>query len=81
MAGIHASTHLLLLMAQKGMVSPEEVEEFYNHLMASLAAADNNPSKDEHDQFVATFEPMLASSFAVLRRVARERWKGGQESG
>ena len=81
MAGIQASVRVLLLMAKRGLVSPEEVEQEFTHLMFSFAAGKDHPEKEEHDQIFSVFEGQLAPLYATLREVAREHWRVDKSDG
>src|SRR3546814_4841597 len=75
--GISAGVNSLRLMANRGLVSPKEVEEYAESITSHLSVADDDPKKAAFDQLSATVEALLSPFLAVIRHCAHDRWIGG----
>src|SRR3546814_1275001 len=58
--GISAGVNSLRLMANRGLVSPKEVEEYAESITSHLSVADDDPKKAAFDQLSATVEALLS---------------------
>src|SRR3546814_1450416 len=65
--GISAGVNSLRLMANRGLVSPNEVEEYAESITSNLSVADDDPKKAAFDQLSATVEAMLSPVIAKTR--------------
>src|SRR3546814_3217167 len=74
--GISAGVNSLRLMANRGLVSPKEVEEYAESITSHLSVADDDPKKAAFDQLSATVEALLSPVLAEIRQCAHERWIG-----
>jgi hypothetical protein len=63
-----ASVHTLRILINRGLVSPEEVDEVYGSLIEGLQSGD--------PEFAALFESKLEGIFAEMRSYAQKLWKG-----
>src|SRR3546814_15866604 len=78
--GISAGVNSLRLMANRGLVSPKEVEEYAESITSHLSVADDDQKKAAFDQLSATVEALLSPVLAEIRQFAPDRWIGrGQE--
>lgn len=76
MAAISVSVHTLRVLAQRGLVSPSDVEGIAEDITAHLRVGEDHPQKAAYDQLSAVFEAQLSPSLAGLREIARANWKG-----
>src|SRR3546814_5039808 len=65
--GISAGVNSLRLMANRGLVSPKEVEEYAESITSHLSVADDDPKKAAFDQLSATVEALLSPVLAEIR--------------
>ena len=91
-AGINAGLGVLRILAMRGQVSPDEVDEFANgitnHLAISappsgLAPADALAYAEKMAAYVqlsATVEAQTAPWLAEIRQYAAETWKGDPDN-
>src|SRR3546814_12623065 len=77
--GISAGVNSLRLMANRGLVSPKEVEEYAESITSHLSVADDDPKKAAFDQLSATVEALLSPVLAEIRQCAPTRWIGRSE--
>ena len=68
MASIHASLHSLRIVANAGLVSPQEIDKSLDGVTETL---ENLPSA-----FLGMIQPTLDPLFADIKRAASEKWKG-----
>lgn len=73
MAGLRASIHLLRIMANRGLLSPNEVETVYSSMMECFEAHD-------HQEFAASLTSNLDPVIAEIRETAQQRWIGKGET-
>lgn len=69
-AGLSASLHTVRIMANRGLVSPAEVETICSAILETLESLGS-------PQLVASMTARCDPTFADLRRAAAERWIGG----
>src|SRR3546814_18572057 len=74
--GISAGVNSLRLMANRGLVSPKEVEEYAESITSHISVADDDPKKAAFDQLSATVEALLSPVLAEIRQCAHARWIG-----
>jgi hypothetical protein len=68
MGNLWASVHTLRILVNRGLVSPDEVDEVYGSLIEGLQSGD--------PKFAALFESKLEGIFAEMRGYAQKLWKG-----
>lgn len=76
MPGWATGLHTLRIMANRGLVSPGEVEEVADALTAHLQVDDDDPRREAFDQLSANIEGLFAPVLAEIRQTAAERWIG-----
>lgn len=67
-ASFWAICHLLRIMVNRGLVSPNEVDEIYGSLIEGVQGVD--------PEFAVTLEERLTPLFAEMKKWAEERWIG-----
>src|SRR3546814_1191755 len=80
--GISAGVNSLRLMANRGLVSPKEVEEYAESITSHLSVAADDPKKAAFAQLSATVEALLSPVLAEIRQCAHKTLIGrGQAAG
>jgi len=76
LAGLSSGIHAMRLMASRGLVSPQEVEEYADSILNHFTVDKSDPSHEHLAQLRERFEMRLAPAFAELRQFAKEHWIG-----
>src|SRR3546814_16601344 len=80
--GISAGVNSLRLMANRGLVSPKEVEEYAESITSHLSVADDDTKQAAFDQLSVTVEALLSPVLSAIRTLDHVRWIGrGTEMG
>lgn len=69
MAALWGTVHLLRVMVNRGLVSPNEVETIYGGMLEGFQLGDKENA--------ARAEVFLQQPFAEIRQWAKDRWVGG----
>lgn len=69
MAALWGTVHLVRVMVNRGLVSPNEVETIYQGMMEGFELAGEG--------FATKMESFLEQPFAEIRQWAKDRWIGG----
>ena len=68
--GLFASVHTIRILANRGLVSPNEVENIDSRIMEGVGMGG--------EDFQAQIEVALGGVFAEIRQYSKERWVGGE---
>ena len=71
-ASLWAAVHNLRILVNRGLASPNEVDEVYSSIVEALQQGD--------PQFAARSEQALGQAFAELRRWADKLWVGKDQT-
>ena len=69
---LSGTAHLVRIMANRGLMSPNEVDEIYGSMLEGIQGAG--------PEFAATIEPKLEAQFAEFRQWAEKLWIGKGKS-
>ncbi len=71
-AALWASVHTLRFMTNRGLISPNEVDEAYGSIIEAVQMGDAD--------YAARVESRLAVTFSEMRKWAEERWIGKEQT-
>lgn len=74
---LKGSADLLTLMARKGLISPDEVDEYADGLMGVLHREPGDPLAPMMQLIREHAEHTLSGPLALAKSAARASWKGG----
>lgn len=78
LSGVMSGLHMLRLMASRGLVSPQEVGEFFDGITGHFDLPDDDPNREYLAQWGELLDRQVSGPLAELRQIAEERWIGRQ---